>query len=147
MMQSTRPQTDRMRWSRPLAHGLSLFLVASQFLGLAHLMVERHGVCWEHGTVTELQPGEEGTPPAGTVSPEQTGLRAGPSTARLDDVDGHHHCSVQASRRDWSAPPASGLLLASAGPGSAGDALCTAPARADAALLLRAPKQSPPAAV
>jgi hypothetical protein len=134
------------RWNRPLARGLSLFLVAFQLLGIAHLVVERHGVCWEHGTVTELQPGEVGTPLTGPVSPEETGIRSGQSTARLDDVDGHRHCPVQASRRDWSSPPASGLLIQLAGPGPAGDALCAALPRADAALLLRAPKQSPPSA-
>jgi hypothetical protein len=135
-----------MRWSRPVARGLSLFLVAFQLLGIAHLVVERHGVCWEHGTVTELRPDEVGTPLSGPVSPEETGLRGGQSTARLDDVVGHHHCPVQASRRDWGSPSASELLILSVRPGPAGEAPCAVEPRADRGLLLRAPKQSPPSA-
>ena len=130
-----------------MVRGLSVFLVAFQFLGIAHLVVERHGVCWEHGTVTEIQPGEGGVPLARPVSPERTGIRAGQSTARVDDLDGHHHCPVQASRRDWSSPPPPASVLLSAGPDGAGQALAGATPRADAALLLRAPKQSPPSLV
>ncbi len=140
-MQSTR----QSRWSRrspPVAGGLSLLLIGVQVLGLTHLLLERHGVCWEHGTVTEL-----GRPVSVAVAPEEVpgplGLHTGRSAA-VEDVD-DHHCPVQAARRDWGNPPAIaelvlfvGSALRAVGPGDASS-------RADDTLLLRAPKQSPPA--
>jgi hypothetical protein len=125
-----------------LASGLSLLLVGLQFLGLAHLALERHGVCWEHGTLTEFRPSrvaasvvERGTLP---------GLHSGSATARLDDVDGHHHCPVQTSRRDWGAPPTGAALLLALGEGPFDVAVGASAPRADDSLLRRAPKQSPP---
>lgn len=131
-----------MRWSSLFARGVAVLVVAIQLLGLAHLGLERHGVCWEHGTVTELQGAEPALPTAGLASREP-GLRAGASGIRLEDLDGHHHCSVQASRRDW-APSAPTTLALAAGPELDGVASSALAPRADAARLLRAPKQSPP---
>ena len=125
-----------------MTQGMSMLVLGVQLLGLAHLTLERHGVCWEHGTVTELAGPEAALPAAGNASLEP-GLRAAVPGARLEDVDGHHHCSVQASRRDW-APSTPPMLALAVGPELGGVAGSAVPPRADAALLLRAPKQSPP---
>ena len=98
-MQTRRRQCQDKRGSAPPAVGLSLLLLGLQLSGLAHLTLERHGVCWEHGTLTELgtvQP-RAALPPDGMLP----GFHVRPSRAGLDAVDGHHHCPVQASRRDW----------------------------------------------
>lgn len=140
-MQSTRRQSRWSRRSPPVAGGLCLLLIGVQVLGLTHLLLERHGMCWEHGTVTELGRGDS---VAG--APEEVagplGLHSGQSAA-VEDVD-DHHCPVQAARRDWGNPPGVaelalvvGSLVCAVGPGDASS-------RADDTLLLRAPKQSPP---
>jgi|GEM_PF-376516 len=139
-MQNSRRQTRRT----PVAYALSLLLLGLQLVGLAHLLLERHGVCWEHGTVTEDRSAvpQARLAPVGPVLP---GLHAGAAAPAVQDLDGHHHCPVQASRRHWGTPPAGAVLVL---PGLAGmHALAPVgcAVRADAALLLRAPKQSPPA--
>jgi hypothetical protein len=142
---SPTPRDATGRRFRPLASGLSGLLLGLQLLGVAHLALERHGVCWEHGTLTEARASERTAPYA--VGPaSEAGVRAGHSAQRLEDVDAHHHCPVQASRRDWVAPPTPSALacLAGAGPGEA--SLTGALPFVDGALLLRAPKQSPPLA-
>jgi len=142
MMQSPRRQSPPVRWSTLLARGVAVSVVAVQLLGVAHLGLERHGVCWEHGTVTELQ-GSEAALPAAVHASQEPEFRAAGAGARLEDVEGHHHCSVQASRRDW-APSDPPMLALTVGPELDGLASSGALPRADAALLLRAPKQSPP---
>jgi hypothetical protein len=131
-----------MHGSRSVASGLSLLLVGLQFLGLAHLALQRHGVCWEHGTLTELQTSRVAASNVETGA--QPGLHSGSAAARLDDVDGHHHCPVQASRRDWGAPEAGAALVLALGEGPFDVAVGTSSPRADDGLLRRAPKQSPP---
>jgi hypothetical protein len=134
-----------MRGSGPVAFALSLLLLGLQLLGLGHLALERHGVCWEHGTVTELGTSRNSTA-ALTPDGAQPGLHGRPSTARLDSAEGHHHCPVQASRRDWGAPAAGALLALAVAQGPATGAAGAVPPRADDGLLRRAPKQSPPTA-
>jgi len=65
-----------------MALGLSLLLLGLQFLGLAHLTLQRHGVCWEHGTVTELGTSRG---PASAARPVSAlpGLVVGPASARV----------------------------------------------------------------
>ncbi len=141
-MQTRRRQCREVRGSGPLAFGLSLLLLGLQLFGLAHLALEHHSVCWEHGTVTELGStggAASGVTPGGVLP----GLDGHPAAARLD-ADGHHHCPVQASRRDWGAPPAGAVLLLAAHAGPEGGAIGASAPRADDALLRRAPKQSPP---
>ena len=140
-MQSPRRQRSSSRCSGAVAYGLSLFLVALHLGGLAHLALERHGVCWEHGTVTELGASTGPVSP----SPRETapGLHAGTASG-LEDADGHHHCPVQASRRNWGGPPSVALFALAAGPALTAVPTCTSSPRADSALLRRAPKQSPP---
>jgi hypothetical protein len=146
-MHPTRRQSRWTRWSHHrVTRSLALLVVGVQLLGVAHLALERHGVCWEHGTVTELQPGVPSAPvavPAG----RDAELRAGHASGRVEDVDGHHHCPVQASRRDWASPPAPVLVSLPAAPDQVRLALAERSTRGDGALLLRAPKQSPPPAV
>lgn len=124
-----------------MAYGLSFLLLGLQLLGLAHLTLQRHGVCWEHGTLTELRSPRVSASltPSEASSP---GLHGRTSTARLED-DRDDHCPVQASRRGWATPPAGAeLLLAVEGPRDGVRAAGTW--RADDGLLRRAPKQSPP---
>jgi hypothetical protein len=125
--------------------GVAMLVLGVQLLGLVHLTLERHGVCWEHGTVTELQGSEPALPVTASAS-QEPGFRAAAAGVRLEDLDGHHHCSVQASRRDWapSVPPTLALAVGPELDGVASSALLP---RADAALLLRAPKQSPPSGI
>jgi hypothetical protein len=125
-----------------MAWALSLLLAGLQFLGLAHLGLERHGVCWEHGTLTELG-AAKGVALDVTRAELPTGLHAARPMATLED-EGHHHCPVQASRRDWGAPPAGALLSLSLDVASGDGAFGASVLRADAGLLGRAPKQSPP---
>jgi hypothetical protein len=144
-MKTRRRQCEEMRGSGPVAFALSLLLLALQLLGLGHLALERHGVCWEHGTLTELGTSRTSVP-APTPGGALPGLYGRPSTARLDGTEGHHHCPVQASRRDWGAPFAGNLLALAVAEGPGHDAAGAVAPRADAGLLRRAPKQSPPGA-
>jgi hypothetical protein len=124
--------------------GVALFLAGLQLLGLGHLALQRHGVCWEHGTVTEL--GSSGLPvPRLAVAGALPGLHQDGTAVVLDGADGHHHCPVQASRRNFGAPPAGATLTLSVGEGGVALAASASGPRADALLLHRAPKQSPPA--
>jgi len=135
------PGQSRTR-RRPVAYGLSLLLVGLHLFGLAHLALERHGVCWEHGTVTELGRTEQALALPDAVA-TTSGLHAGHSVAQLQEAE-DHHCPVQVSRRDWGNPPA-GALLALLTP--ARPRLLAWPPSVlsvDETLLHRAPKQSPP---
>jgi hypothetical protein len=136
------PLNERLRARRPLAWALSLLLAGLQFLGLAHLGLERHGVCWEHGTLTELGASRNSEPDAGPWG-MKPGLHVRYASAALED-EGHHHCPVQASRRDWGGPPTGALLVLSLGVPTGGPTFSVSAARADRGLLHRAPKQSPP---
>ncbi len=128
-----------------MAAGLSLLLLGLQLLGLGHLALERHGVCWEHGTLTEARPSEAHALLA-PVAPVAPGLHARATSSALQDRDAHHHCPVQASRRHWGAPPAGAALPLEAVGDPGALLLLAAWQRVDGALLLRAPKQSPPLA-
>jgi hypothetical protein len=135
-------KNEEERARRPMAWGLSLLLAGLQFLGLAHLGLERHGVCWEHGTLTELGASRSSAPEVTAVG-LKLGLHARHTSAALED-EGHHHCPVQASRRDWGAPPAGALLVLSVDVASGAVASGAFAPRVDTGLLGRAPKQSPP---
>jgi hypothetical protein len=142
-MQTARTQAVTRRGRRPLAVGLSLLVLGLQLVGLAHLTLERHGVCWEHGSLTELGTSKA---QASLLVPHGSGpgLHTGSPLSRLEDGEGHHHCPVQASRRDWAASPAGEPLVLALG--EAPGQLCVQPSvpRADEGLLHRAPKLSPP---
>jgi hypothetical protein len=138
------------RWSRPVAQGLSVLLVGMQLLGLVHLTLERHGVCWEHGSLTDLARGSvlplssaESVALAGDPASNLAGLHRG-GVARMEDADGDRHCPVQASRRNWGTASAPTELVLEVGSQLEVCAFTEATARTDDALLLRAPKQSPP---
>jgi hypothetical protein len=146
----TRQESGATRWSRPVARGLSVLLVGLQLLGLVHLTLERHGVCWEHGTLTELDnrsvsapPTAESAAPSGDLASNLSGLHRG-GAARVEDADGDRHCPVQASRRNWATAPAPTELVLEVVPQLEVSAFTESSARSDDALLLRAPKQSPP---
>ena len=143
-------ENGETRWSRPTARGLSILLIGLQLLGLVHLTLERHGVCWEHGTLTELAtgsasapPNADGAAPTGDLASNLSGLHRG-GAVRVEDADGDRHCPVQASRRNWATAPAPTELVFEVGPQLEVSASTERSARADDALLLRAPKQSPP---
>jgi hypothetical protein len=143
-MEQTSRAVASHRFRRRGALGLSVLLVGLQLLGVAHLVLERHGVCWEHGTVTEARAGELAAPL--TVGPTSEAALRGGHSAVGTDGDAHHHCPVQASRRDWAAPPTPAVLVSSVGLGWGDVAFAETLPFVDGALLLRAPKQSPPLA-
>src|SRR5450755_4724117 len=108
----TRQESGGTSWSRPTAQGLSILLIGLQLLGLVHLTLERHGVCWEHGTLTEfasgsasVSPNAEGAARTGDLASSPSGLHRG-GAVRVEDADGDRHCPVQASRRNWATAPA-----------------------------------------
>lgn len=141
-MQSIRREIRCMRWSVSVARGLSILLVGVQLLGLAHLALARHGFCWEHGTFTELAAGRVVTA-ASAAGSTASGLNSGQSGTHVEDVE-DRACPVQASRRHWVSPPEVSALALFLGP-ELGNGMAAEPSsRADDALLLRAPKQSPP---
>jgi hypothetical protein len=147
----TRPHSEAMRGNHPLARSLGVLLVGLQLLGLVHLAFDRHGICWEHGKLTELESGGVAVSPSaelaadsGATANEPTGLhRGGP--AAISDADADRHCPVQASRRNWTTPAATTGLAQPVVPHLRILPLAEFSARTDEALLLRAPKQSPPA--
>ena len=119
---------------------ISALLVLVQLAGLAHLAFARHGVCWEHGVVVEL----DGAPVAGAVA--ESSAAPGLDRARLlsGRSDGHPHCPALWLHRQLS--PRSAPELAVASPVAADRTVCrdsVPPPRW--AVLQRAPKQSPPA--
>jgi hypothetical protein len=141
-MPTTFQHRERVSAGRRVARALALLLAGLQFLGLAHLGLERHGVCWEHGTLTELG-ASNGLAPDVMRADLPAGLRTRRASPTLED-EGHHHCPVQASRRDWGGPPAGALLALPLDVASTDMAFGASVLRADAGLLGRAPKQSPP---
>jgi hypothetical protein len=143
-------RSEPSRWSNLTPRGLSVLLVGLQLLGLVHLTLERHGVCWEHGTLTELGGGGVAALPGAALgAPEEdstsrlSGLHRGGAT-RLEDADGDRHCPVQASRRNWASSPPPTELVVDVAPNLKLRDFADSTARVDDALLLRAPKQSPP---
>ena len=143
-------RSGRSRWSNQIARCLSVLLIGLQLLGLVHLALERHGVCWEHGTLTELEAdGASGLPRTGLAAPTEdsaskvSGLHRG-GASRLEDGDADHHCPVQASRRNWAPAPDPTELVADVAPQPKVSGAVESSPRVDEALLLRAPKQSPP---
>jgi hypothetical protein len=143
-MQTAHKKAVAKRGRRPLAMGLSLLLLGLQLVGLAHLTLERHGVCWEHGSLTELGTSKAS---ASLLVPHGSGpgLHLGFPVSRLEDAEGHHHCPVQASRRDWGASPAGEPLVLALGETRGQLSVQLSVPWADEGLLHRAPKLSPPA--
>jgi hypothetical protein len=146
----TRPNSQVTNRTPALARRLSVLLVGLQLLGLGHLAFDRHGICWEHGKLTELDSGgvavslgSEVASGSGATANEPAGLhRGGP--AAIGDADTDRHCPVQASRRNWANPAAPAGLAQPALPQLRILAFVEFSVRTDDALLLRAPKQSPP---
>jgi hypothetical protein len=113
-------------------------LVLVQLVGLAHLAFARHGVCWEHGVVVEL----EGTAPAADPDPTAApGLGRNASDGIRSDV--HPHCpALWLHRQLGPSRPAQPVLVASTPIERPVLGHRAVPARW--AALARAPKQSPP---
>jgi len=117
----------------------ALLLVGLQLAGLAHLAFARHGLCWEHGVVVEL----EGAPAA--AAPIETAAAPGlDGTAALGArSDAHLHCPALWLHRQIG--PSRQLQLAIRAPTEAAEAFVPAVAPPSRwAALDRAPKQSPP---
>lgn len=130
---------------RAAAALLALFLVASSFGQIAHLLLVQHAVCVEHGELVELQAhaahDADGHATPGDEHP--SGDPASPDSG----VD-HDHCQVLArGQHEQLLPAEPGASLAAAKPEAARSALAAPalPAPASPPLLL-APKTSPPRA-
>jgi hypothetical protein len=131
-----------MRRAPTLRHPLkaiSALLVLVQLAGLAHLAFARHGVCWEHGVVVEL----DGVAAASTVAEPSAGPGLDRAPRLGGQSDGHPHCPALWLHRQLS-------------PGRAPELAVATPVTVDRtvrhdsipplrwAVLHRAPKQSPP---
>jgi len=118
----------------------AVLLVLVQLVGLGHLAFARHGLCWEHGVVVELDGASAG--PAEAETTPAPGLDR--SSALSARSGAHPHCPALWLHRQLSPSPAPPLALAPTVPadrGRVGDAIPPAWRTA----LDRAPKQSPPA--
>ena len=125
-------------WRGGLRLAASL-LVLVQLAGVAHLAFARHGVCWEHGVVVELD--AVPSSPAAAEPSAIPGLDR--SVLQIGRSEGHPHCPALWLHRQLGPTRAPELALAR-------------PLVVDAvvvrdsvppprwAVLLRAPKQSPP---
>jgi hypothetical protein len=113
-------------------------LVLVQLVGLAHLAFARHGVCWEHGVVVEL----EGAPEAAAAEPNAApGLGLNATVGVRSDA--HPHCpALWLHRQLGPSRPAQPVLVASTPIERPVLGHRAVPARW--AALARAPKQSPP---
>jgi hypothetical protein len=118
----------------------STVLVLVQLAGLAHLSFARHGVCWEHGVVVELDAASAG----GAVAEASSvpGLDRTPALASRRD--GHPDCPALWLHRQLTPAPAPELALAL--PVTVDGAVVRESVPPSPwAVLQRAPKQSPPA--
>jgi hypothetical protein len=126
-------------------YATSTLLLAAQLFTLGHLLIVRHTICREHGeTIHSGSPSETPALPPGRES--ATGDRAlGSGTPAVEHA--HDHCLAQANTRErFALLPVADLLpgppLAAARlPSLAAVALTPA-----VAVLLLAPKNSPPSA-
>ena len=124
---------------RPPLKAISALLVLVQLAGLAHLAFARHGVCWEHGVVVEL----DGAAGASAVAEPSAGPGLDRASRLSGQSDGHPHCAALWLYRQLS--PARAPELAVPSPVTDDRTVCrysVPPPRW--AVLQRAPKQSPP---
>lgn len=135
----TRTASQPLVAYRPIASLLALLFLSTQLLGAAHMLVVAHAVCPAHG---ELIHGDAG---AGAVA-HAADHEAPPGyhSARGESGHAHEHCLFCALRREQpglhGAPLALVVASAQALPGV--PQLHVQPAAA--AILLLAPKTSPP---
>jgi hypothetical protein len=126
-------------------HATSALLLAAQLFTLGHLLIERHTICHEHGEAVHSESPSE-TPALRLIHEGATGGPALGSGAPAAE-HAHEHCLVQANTRERFAwlPTADlmpgALFLATPLPSLATVALPPA-----VAVLLLAPKNSPPGA-
>lgn len=129
------------RSSRVLAALTALVFAASSLAGMAHEAATRHVHCAEHGELVDA------ASPAPVVLPavEDSDGPALRDSAPIATLHGHEHCaltsSTRVSRVDLRPPSVAPIALAIA---ELPDALPARPAHAGDALLLDAPKTSPP---
>jgi hypothetical protein len=128
---------------RALNSALVALLVGAQLVGLAHLALVQHTVCWEDGDLVDL-------PGAGASSAVGSAPRARPALpglgARASAIESpqHRHCDALARREDSALPPRAELRLVRVELPAGPLAPIAAVEGAPAALLRLAPKQSPP---
>jgi hypothetical protein len=120
---------------------LCLFLQGSAF---AHTLLVRHTLCLEHGELIHAPSAAADAAPRALESERGRGAEQGSALASEHE---HEHCAVFALRRNALAPLAqaqiTGALTGFERPcGGHGEGVCSSPS---AALLLLAPKTSPPA--
>lgn len=125
-----------------LAWALTAFATVAQVASAAHLLLERHAFCAEHGELIHT----DGRPAAAAPGAESAGAavasdQAGPSARS------HEHCSVALERRERSGLAAQRAEIAPPCTQSELSPACAfGPRLAVEALFRLAPKNSPPAA-
>jgi len=135
-MLASRGTGARLRGGFRLA---ALLLVGIQLAGLAHLAFGRHGLCWEHGVVVELEGEPVAALPIETAAAQ--GLDRTPAVGARSDA--HPHCPALWLHRQVG--PSRYFQLAIRAPTEAAEASLPAVAPPSRwAALDRAPKQSPP---
>jgi hypothetical protein len=130
---------------RYLALGLALFALIGQLSSSAHLLLVRHAVCPEHGELIHAASSEPSRTEH-TKAPEAKASLVQASADADELTDGHGHCSIAAQRRERGVPNAASARVAA----SESIVARSAPAQQQVfafggALLLLAPKNSPPA--
>jgi hypothetical protein len=124
---------------------ISALLLSAQFLALGHLLIVRHTICPEHGEM--IHSGPSGAVQA--MRPIRAGAAVDPALdgGAVPSEHAHDHCRALANTRErFAMLPAldlmpGSLLVATTGPTLSYVALAPA-----VAVLLLAPKNSPPSA-
>jgi hypothetical protein len=123
----------------------STLLLAAQLLTLGHLLIVRHAMCPEHGEM--IHSGPPGAVQAMGPTREDAAVDPALDGGAVPSEHAHDHCLAQANTRErFAMLPALDLLPGSLLVPTTGPTLsCVALAPAVAVLLL-APKNSPPSA-
>ena len=116
----------------------------AQLLSAGHLVIVRHEMCLEHGVAVDAGSHEHASTPSPANAPSPS--RALVSREGLEAEHGHEHCLAAFERRDRTLLPPSAAVLLAAAPVRSAPALGVAVRAPGVALLLLAPKSSPPSA-
>ena len=118
----------------------AMALVLLQLGAVLHLAAARHGVCWEHGVVVDLDAAPAHVDDLAPTEAPGVNRASGPAVR----LDGHSHCAslwVMRAARTEAPADASGLVDGSVwAPLPPPEAVAVA----DGRVLRLAPKQSPP---
>lgn len=137
--------TDSGRSRRAHMHATSALLLAAQLFTLGHLLIVRHTICHEHGEAVHSGTPSE-APALHLIHESATGEPAlGSGAAAAEHA--HEHCLAQANTRERFAWLPTADLLPGALPSAKPlPSLATVALPPAVAVLLLAPKNSPPGA-